>query len=104
MKRVFQILTIAAPLALIACQDKTPAPLQIDNPQGLLLVQSCSACHYASNETLPDISGLSKSDMLTALKTYQSDPNGQTVMHRLMRGYDDAALAQIAATLGTDDD
>lgn len=99
MKRLLYISMI---FTLAACQENAPqAPEPINNPQAQILVQSCSGCHRAGNEAIPDISTLTKSEMLKSLRNYRKNKEGNSVMHRLMRGYDEAQMDQIAEILGT---
>lgn len=96
--------SIICGLILAGCAQETP----IAEPKTIkareLLIQSCSGCHHAANETIADIITLSETDMLASLQLYKSGQSGNTVMHRLMRGYTDSEIELLAKTLGTNDD
>ena len=95
-----------AGLLLAAC-TRTPAPDTVITPppaafsRAATLTATCSGCHgEARAETLSALTGRSAEDLLSALSAYAHD-DGNTVMHRLARGYSDADIRIISEALGT---
>jgi len=97
----FVKLVFLSGLCLTACAQETPQSAQIDASTGQFLSQSCTGCHRAENESIPDIENLSRTDMLASLQAYKNDKDGKTVMHRLMRGYSETEILELAETLGS---
>ena len=56
------------------------------------------------NSSIPSYDGASKEALLETLTLYNSESDGQTVMHRLMRGYSDDEIALIVDYLGQSDE
>lgn len=100
MSRIFIVLSFA--IVMSSCGRGKPNLKSFADPSSQLLVQSCSGCHYTSNVHTPDINGLSRSEIEGGLKNYKSQAGGETVMHRLMRGYSQEEITVIAKTLGQD--
>lgn len=96
--------SIICGLILAGCAQETPITEPTAITAGDFLTQSCTGCHHAANETIPDIRTLSETDMLASLQFYRSDQAGNTVMHRLMQGYSDNEIELLAKTLGASDD
>lgn len=101
---MFRILIIfiggAIALCSSACQKTADKPFKIENPRAVLITQSCSECHSPENEVIPPITGMSPQALTDALMRYKQDGDGQTVMHRLMRGYSKDDIDSMAAALG----
>ena len=65
-----------------------------------LLAFACSGCHSAAgSDGIADLDDYSREALETALTAYKSDASGTTVMHRLMRGYEQADIAAISKYL-----
>lgn len=64
------------------------------------LSASCSGCHMAgldrSADAIPSIEGLDAGTLKASLVAYRADDVGDTVMHRIARGYTEAELDLIA--------
>ena len=75
-----------------------------DLTKAALLAASCSGCHQAGSSSIPDYAELSVSDFSLALSNYKNDITGNTVMHRIMRGYSDADIALLAEYLGAENE
>jgi len=92
-------------LMFTACGNSSPPAIKHqENPEAALLAASCSGCHQVGNSSIPSYDGASKETLLDTLNLYKSDIEGQSVMHRLMRGYSDDEIALIASYLGEADE
>lgn len=98
-------LVFLIPLVILTtgCGRDKPTLKDVDNASSQLLVQSCFGCHYQSNFMAPEINGLSRRELEASLKNYKMQSDGESVMHRLMRGYSDKDITKIAKTLGQDE-
>lgn len=54
------------------------------------------------NEALVDLSERSAEQIEVSVLAYKQDAAGQTVMHRLARGYSETEIAEIAAFLAAE--
>lgn len=81
---------LAAPAAATAA---TAAPPNHD--PAALLASVCSGCHGQGSDTLTDISTLTAATLNARFNAYRSTP-GNTVMHRLARGYTADEIKAIA--------
>lgn len=88
--------------ALIACgsPDQTTDADVMTLSSASILSSSCSGCHQANNEAIPDITGLGSAELYQAMLAYKNDEAGPTSMHRIIRGYDDAEIRIIADYIG----
>jgi cytochrome c553 len=91
-------------LALGACSNDAPQAISSsDTLSGAaLLSASCSGCHMKGNEALVDLSERSAEQIEVSVLAYKRDASGQTVMHRLARGYSETEIAEIAAFLAAE--
>jgi len=64
-----------------------------------ILAASCTGCHSSQNTDIPTIDTLETEAITAALQAYKSDP-GNSVMHRIMRGYSDDEISELASYLG----
>ena len=62
-----------------------------------MLAAACSGCHAPTNQAIPTLVGLDQNDMRDRMLAYAKDPKGNTVMHRLARGYSEEDIDAIAA-------
>ena len=105
----YVLISVALSAALLAC-----SPQQTDRPQerneqfvanpATMLTASCSGCHGANGTAIVPLEGYSASSLSLALNRYRTETEGQTVMHRIMRGFDEAEISEIAELLGEPDD
>ena len=63
------------------------------------LAMTCTGCHVPSGEAIPSLEGWSEEVLQARLFLYKSETDGTSVMHRLMRGYEDNDIAAISAYL-----
>ncbi len=95
-----RVAIIAAQISVASCSDKSP-PFETQPPTAAeFLTYSCSGCHHSANTHIPDYRALDFEALKDALHGYKSDIDGQTVMHRIMRGYTDDEIDLIANYLG----
>lgn len=80
-------------------QAAEASPANGDTLRGQTLSLTCSGCHGGSGDAIPDYQGLERATLEVRLLAYKTDADGTAVMHRLMRGYDDADIAAVAAYL-----
>jgi len=68
--------------------------------KGASLAASCSGCHSAvGGDAIGSLAGWSETELSNRLTDYQTETEGQTVMHRITRGYSDTDIAAISAYL-----
>ena len=72
-----------------------------DMLRGQTLALTCSGCHGGSGDAIPDYDALDRATLEARLLAYKTEADGTTVMHRLMRGYDEADITAVAAYLTT---
>jgi len=65
---------------------------------GAVLASVCSGCHAPGGSAIPSLDGYTTERLKTLITAYRSA--GDTVMHRLARGYTDAEIESIAVHLG----
>lgn len=87
-------------LMLTACAQETQNIYSNEMSSRQLLIQSCSGCHRVENESIPPLDNLSSDDLRDSLLAYKNDPNGRSVMHRIMRGYTEDEIEQLSEELG----
>lgn len=103
--RAPSVLLLAAGLLAGACGSQTTAQPADAGPDpaiqaaGQRLALSCTGCHGGSSDAIPHLYDLTQEEMQSRLTAYQSDPDGTTVMHRLMRGYSAEEIAALSAYL-----
>ena len=66
------------------------------------LAAACSGCHTPTGDAIPSLDGWKLADLQSRLLEFKTQENGTTVMHRLMRGYDEIDIAEISAFLADD--
>lgn len=72
--------------------------------RGASLSASCSGCHSVlGGDAIVSLSDWSEMELSNRLTDYQTETDGQTVMHRIARGYSDADIAAISAYLAQAD-
>ena len=105
LSRHFKLPAITLLVMVSACgSQEQPRDTGDDLTKEALLAASCSGCHQAGNSSIPDYAELSRSDFSLALSNYKNDTKGNTVMHRIMRGYSDADIALLAEYLGAENE
>lgn len=67
-----------------------------DMLRGQALALTCSGCHGSAGDAIPDYQNLDRATLEARLLAYKTEGGGTTVMHRLMRGYDEAEIAAVA--------
>jgi len=89
-------------LILYGCGDPDVAVAIPPGPSDAsILAMSCTGCHSnGSSDAIPSIEGYSVEALKSSLMTYKSVQDGDTVMHRLMRGYDNQDIEVLAEYLG----
>ncbi|ABI76707.1 putative sulfide dehydrogenase, cytochrome subunit [Hyphomonas neptunium ATCC 15444] len=79
---------------------ETPAATEADMSLGAALALSCSGCHSPAGGAITNLEGRTADNIRQALLVYYQDPDGTTVMHRMIRGYSEADIEAISAYLG----
>ena len=69
--------------------------------QGDLLASVCSGCHGGPDQILISLEGYTADQIEASLSFYASDTDGDSVMHRLARGYTAEQITLISQSLGT---
>jgi cytochrome c553 len=65
---------------------------------GAVLASACSGCHARGGSAIPSLDGYTTERLKALMTAYRS--GGDTVMHRMARGYTDAEIDSIASVLG----
>ena len=62
------------------------------------LIAPCSSCHIENSDTasMPKIWGQKKSKLITMMKSFQKNTIENTIMHRIMKGYNDKEIREMA--------
>jgi cytochrome subunit of sulfide dehydrogenase len=71
---------------------------------GAALAYTCVTCHGPdgrSQGAIPSLTTLSSADIMTALRAFRAETRPSTVMHRIARGLDDAAITAVATYFAT---
>lgn len=79
----------------------------VDDLRAFVLAGACLECHEVSephtrdgdDSAIPALGGRTAQEILTVLMDYRAGTRSGTIMPRLVRGYDAAELAAIAAWL-----
>ncbi|RIJ24575.1 hypothetical protein D1224_10200 [Henriciella barbarensis] len=87
-----------------SAQTAETTPVDDQRLRGQSLALTCSGCHGGGGAAVPDYRHLDRDLLEARLLAYREDANGKTVMHRLMRGYDEADISAVAAYLTTPGD
>ncbi len=66
------------------------------------MIAGCSSCHAPGGQAMTDLDGLSREALVQKLSRYASETTGQTVMHRLARGFEQTDVERIADALSSD--
>ena len=72
--------------------------------RGVALAYACVTCHGPdgrSQGAIPSLTTLSSADIVTALQAFRAETRPSTVMHRIAKGLDDAALTAVATYFAT---
>lgn len=75
--------------------ELSPDPLSY----GAALSATCAGCHSAGAPDMPDISDWSSEQIAESLTAFR-DLDGETVMHRLSKGFSDEDIAAISKQWG----
>jgi sulfide dehydrogenase cytochrome subunit len=71
---------------------------------GTALANACAACHGPDGQSqgaIPALNRLTAAEIVTALQAYRAEQRPGTVMPRIAKGLDDAAIQAVAAYLAT---
>jgi sulfide dehydrogenase cytochrome subunit len=66
---------------------------------GAVLASVCSGCHSSGGSSIVSLEGYTTERLKKLITAYRS--GGDTVMHRMARGYTDAEIESIATYLGS---
>jgi cytochrome subunit of sulfide dehydrogenase len=72
--------------------------------RGAALADACVTCHGPegrSQGAIPSLTTLSSADIMTALQAFRAETRPSTVMHRIAKGLDDAAITAVATYFAT---
>ena len=61
-----------------------------------MLAMACTGCHSEAGGAIVNLDGYSQDQLSTLLTAYRTDEAGTTVMHRLMRGYDESGIEAVS--------
>ena len=61
------------------------------------LAMACSGCHAAQSDAVVSLDDYGADALREALRRYQTETDGTTVMHRLARGYSDEDVDLLAS-------
>lgn len=97
-------LVLAVTVALAMATGDAMAQRRKANPAvGEMLIQSCFACHGALGVSvaspMPSIAGQGEVFLVNALNGFRDGSRPSTIMGRLMKGYTDKEIAQMATQL-----
>ncbi|MEZ6001135.1 cytochrome c [Hyphomonas sp.] len=73
-----------------------------DTGSAAVLALACSGCHSPAGGAIASLEGRTSTELRTALLRYRTDPDGGSVMHRMMRGYSEADIDAISVYLAED--
>lgn len=106
--RIVSVFVVICGVLLAACQDRlssNEADLsgQIGTDELITrsasLAAACSGCHASAGLAIVSLDRYSAASIAGALRAYKADDAGQTVMHRLARGYTEADIEAVATYL-----
>lgn len=86
-------------LILFASLAMTNISLATEITEGMMLANSCAACHGTKGKSpgaIPSIDGKSANFLLQALKDFQTGARASTIMGRHAKGYSEQELRLIA--------
>ena len=72
--------------------------------RGAALAYACVTCHGPegrSQGAIPSLTTLPSADIMTALRAFRAETRPSTVMHRIAKGLDDAAITAVATYFAT---
>ncbi|WP_321489274.1 hypothetical protein [uncultured Hyphomonas sp.] len=73
--------------------------LPADTSSAAVLSLACSGCHSPAGGAITSLEGRSSVELRAALLRYRNDPDGGSVMHRMMRGYSETDIDAISIYL-----
>lgn len=95
-------------LSLAACGDTGPASngtanttISAATDRATALAMACSGCHAAQSDAVVSLDDYGADALSQALRRYQTETDGTTVMHRLARGYTDEDVDLLATYFDT---
>ena len=86
-------------LLIMVCLSISSSVLAASITQGMMLSNSCAACHGTDGRSpgaIPSINGKSVNFISTALKDFREGKRTSTVMERHAKGYSDMEIELIA--------
>ncbi len=106
-------LLVVAPLfgflSLTGCGDTSPSLDDAANntigaatDRATALAMACSGCHAAQSDAVVSLDDYGADALREALRRYQTEADGTTVMHRLARGYSDEDVDLLASFFDTE--
>lgn len=106
IKTYCRVLSLSLLAGLTACQytvkENEKEDVSLDAlSSAQIRALSCAGCHNPNNTYMHGFEDYTAQGLFSQLQTYQSDPQGQTVMHRLVTGYSEAELRAISDVLTT---
>ncbi|MCI4643617.1 MAG: hypothetical protein MRY64_02415 [Hyphomonadaceae bacterium] len=63
---------------------------------------ACSGCHGPAGGAIAGLENYSAEQLQSEMMRYKTEPEGNSVMHRMMRGYSHEDIEAIAAYLGAE--
>jgi sulfide dehydrogenase cytochrome subunit len=93
-------LALSISMSAFAADDKKKKPEVMSGAKTQMLADTCAGCHgfngVSKGPATPSIAGLSAEYMSTLLKAYKSGEASSTIMGRIVKGYSDGELDQVA--------
>ncbi|MCK5918677.1 MAG: c-type cytochrome [Cocleimonas sp.] len=93
-------LALSISTSAFAADDKKKAPEVMSGASAKMLADTCTGCHgfdgNSKGPATPSIAGFSAEYLTEVMKAYKSGDASSTIMGRIMKGYSDEELAQVA--------
>ncbi|MCK5813039.1 MAG: cytochrome c4 [Cocleimonas sp.] len=93
-------LVLGMSVSAFAADDKKKAPEVMSGASAKMLADTCTGCHgfdgNSKGPATPSIAGFSAEYLTEVMKAYKSGDASSTIMGRIMKGYSDEELAQVA--------
>ena len=93
-------LVLSMSTSAFAADEKKKAPEVMSGASATMLANTCTGCHgfdgVSKGPATPSIAGFSAEYMTELMKAYKSGDAASTIMGRIVKGYSDEELAQIA--------
>ena len=93
-------LALSISMSAFAADDKKKAPKVMSGASAKMLADTCTGCHgfdgNSKGPATPSIAGASAEYLTEMMKAYKSGDASSTIMGRIVKGYTDEELAQVA--------